>query len=246
MKIGTIYRVISPSQRSYIGKTFDDFKQYKLKHINGALRNYDKKNPRAFYKAIRKYGPETFKWEILFQDNCHSNKLSDLEIFFIGYFDSQRYGYNMTPGGDGGATWTKKNISKERRIAHGQKIAKIRKERGTASRNQNRTNAEYKRIGRKISKSLRINKSMLGENNPMYGNGHRISGHKHGKAKRYLLIAPNRQLIGVFGTLKRICQKYRLNYMKMFYSIDQGIIMNCRYKNNLTLMNCLNWEIRSI
>lgn len=240
MKIGIIYKATLPSEKSYIGKTFSDFEKYKQRHIKNALNNNDKYS-RAFYNAIRKYGPEKIKWEILFRNKCHINKLNSLEEFFIAYYDSMKNGYNMTPGKDGGATWTKVNISKERRIAHGQKIRQILiqngfyKSRSGANSHLSRTNGQFK-INERIKKTHEKLKRKVRP----------YSGTNHPNAKRYLLISPNRQLIGAYGNLKHICNKYCLSYKLIFRKINNGIICKNKYWNkNLRFHtnNTIGWEI---
>ena len=50
--------------------------------------------------AIRKYGKENFKVEII--DNCTEEQLDDLERFYIAKYNSYENGYNLTRGGQDG------------------------------------------------------------------------------------------------------------------------------------------------
>ena len=43
------------------------------------------------------YGVENFTFEILQQ--CDRSELNDREKFWIDYFDTKTYGYNVTSGG---------------------------------------------------------------------------------------------------------------------------------------------------
>jgi len=73
-----------------------------------------------FYNAIRKYGWDNFKWEVLCE--CESKReLDEMEFHYIKQYDSYDNGYNMTLGGDAG-TWgwiptkeTRMNMSKSRK-----------------------------------------------------------------------------------------------------------------------------------
>ncbi len=97
----------------YIGKTNKNLDQYKLLHIKAALKNIDNKK-RYFYNAIRKYGPQNFKWDIL--GYCESKEeLNEAEKICIEFFKSNNnvYGYNMTYGGDGGPTNVGRKFSQE-------------------------------------------------------------------------------------------------------------------------------------
>lgn len=96
-KLGCIYKYTSPSGKCYIGKTFNLNRRVK-DHLN---RSNKSKFKNKFYGAIRKYGYENFKLEIL-ENNIVSNKeLSELEKYYIILFDSKLNGYNLTDGGDG-------------------------------------------------------------------------------------------------------------------------------------------------
>ncbi len=58
------------------------------------------KNGYALYTAIKKYGAENFEWKIL----CSSHFIEDTnnqEQFYIDYYRSRDYGYNLTAGGKG-------------------------------------------------------------------------------------------------------------------------------------------------
>ena len=99
--IGTIYKLTSPSGKHYIGQTTN------LKDRKRCLYN-----PNKYYSghkldnAIKKYGIENFKYEIIIQiinaDKIKlREKLDELEIFYIEKYNSYRDGYNMTLGGSG-------------------------------------------------------------------------------------------------------------------------------------------------
>jgi len=131
-KISTIYKATNIiNGKSYIGKTTKNFDWYKNGHIKNALRGDNK----LFYKAIRKYGQKNFQWEILFEGECSNNKLNDLEIFYIGYYDTfnRSNGYNLTIGGDGFSPGLNSHMSrrfrtKEQRHKQSKLIAKIKSE----------------------------------------------------------------------------------------------------------------------
>ena len=102
-KIGLIYKYTSPSGKVYIGKTTDE-KSRKSKHKTNSV-----KLNTHFAKAIRKYGFENFKYEVLikFKPTLDIKKLdrvlNKLEIRYIKLYNSQSpsCGYNLTLGGDG-------------------------------------------------------------------------------------------------------------------------------------------------
>ena len=86
--IGTIYKLTSPSGKIYIGQTTN------LKDRKRCLYN-----PNKYYSghrldnAIKKYGIENFKYEIIIQiidsDKIRlREKLNELEIFYIEKYNS--------------------------------------------------------------------------------------------------------------------------------------------------------------
>lgn len=108
MKIGIIYKCTNLTNgKIYIGKTIHKKPRIYFKiHINNALRNRDN-NKRIFYKAIRKYGVENFKFEIV-EEGILESQLSIREIYYINYYDSYHHGYNMTETSTGGDQGNKK------------------------------------------------------------------------------------------------------------------------------------------
>lgn len=104
MRIGIIYKYTSPSGKAYIGQTYqEEFKRkndhrYDATYENGTSYNY------PFYKAIRKYGFDAFKYEVLItieEENLEDLRirLNELEIYYIGKYDTYNNGYNLTIGG---------------------------------------------------------------------------------------------------------------------------------------------------
>lgn len=74
--------------------------------------------------AINKYGFDNFDWAVI--DIAYDRKeLDEKEIYWINYYDTYKYGYNMTIGGQGFNKDEKNNIIKmsieerlEKRIEH--------------------------------------------------------------------------------------------------------------------------------
>jgi len=119
--VGTIYKLTSPSGKSYIGQT-----------MNISIRRRTFKNLNAYYSgkrmdnAIKKYGPEAFEFTILIQIYDQSRdelrrKLDELEVYYIEKYDTYRNGYNMTIGGSGtkGCFMTEESRQKIRLAALG-------------------------------------------------------------------------------------------------------------------------------
>ena len=121
-----IYKLTSPSNKSYIGLT-TNYKRRMKKHSK-AIGNC------KLQCAIRKYGWDNFKKEIL-EEVEDPKLLPKLEKFYIKFYHTFDSGYNMTLGGDGliGYKFTKKQKIKLSRIAqhrtkeHRKKIAEAQK-----------------------------------------------------------------------------------------------------------------------
>jgi group I intron endonuclease len=104
MKIyGIVYKAVNLCyNKSYVGKTTQPLNERKLAHKRNTKR-IDKFKKISFYNAIRKYGFENFRWEVL--KECDSKEMLGLmETFMIMVHHSHwtENGYNMTWGGDGG------------------------------------------------------------------------------------------------------------------------------------------------
>lgn len=91
----TVYRLTSPSEKVYIGITSRPVKQ---RWNNGI--GY-KRCP-AMNNAIKKYGWENFKKEILLENTTESEaKALETMLIKLHRSNDSRFGYNRTEGGDG-------------------------------------------------------------------------------------------------------------------------------------------------
>jgi len=103
---GVIYKLTcATSGKSYIGQTIQGDLRKQQHKFNAFSENYSGYYL-PFYCAIRKYGFDSFKYEILItinNENLESvlNKLNELEIYYIGLYNSYNNGYNSTIGGQG-------------------------------------------------------------------------------------------------------------------------------------------------
>ena len=100
--IGVIYMYTSPSNKVYVGQTKRE-KQRRSEHKCRTI-----KQDTCFGKALRKYGYENFKYEILFQVKSESKErlkiiLDIMEKHFVKRYKSNQpeTGYNLNKGGDG-------------------------------------------------------------------------------------------------------------------------------------------------
>ena len=109
---GIIYMVTNVINRKiYIGQTTQSLKSRKQKHLKDSkYTNY------LFHNALKKYGFENFKWEII--DYAYSkNELNELEKKWIKQYNTfidfeQSHGYNMTDGGSVNAKHSQETLKK--------------------------------------------------------------------------------------------------------------------------------------
>ena len=98
--MGIIYRYISPSGKSYIGKTIYDQKTRAGKDGSGY------KGCTAFYNAIQKYGWDNFQYEII--ESCPNELLQEKEAYYINFYNAQvPNGYNVRDESPNCRTWSK-------------------------------------------------------------------------------------------------------------------------------------------
>lgn len=100
MYTGYIYKVTNNiNGKSYIGKTVDLERRWNQhKSGNG--------NTSILDKALRKYGVDNFVFTEIDRVHSYDKKeldtlLSKLEIYYIGIYNTYKYGYNATIGGEG-------------------------------------------------------------------------------------------------------------------------------------------------
>lgn len=101
--MGTIYKITNQiNNLSYIGKTIRPVKKRWYEHTKAELHDGSK-----IHNAILKYGINNFNFEII-EDNVPNELLDKREQHWIEYYETfTGYGYNMTPGGTGGAVYSK-------------------------------------------------------------------------------------------------------------------------------------------
>lgn len=92
-----VYKHTAPNGKIYIGITKNTLKQRAGKEGKGYINN------KYFYNAIKKYGWDNIKHEILY-DGLEETQAKLMEISLIHYHKSNdpEYGYNITAGGEGG------------------------------------------------------------------------------------------------------------------------------------------------
>ena len=84
------------NNKVYIGQTIKELKIRKAQHE----RSFNYGRDYLFPRAIRKYGKDNFKWEIIHRANS-IDELNDMEAYYIEKYDSTNplKGYNIKFGG---------------------------------------------------------------------------------------------------------------------------------------------------
>lgn len=115
--IYTIYKATNKETgKCYIG--FDsNWPNRKHSHIYEA---FERNGNTVFYRALRKYGKDSFEWLVLYQSKDKLHTLNIMEPHFIkennSYF--RNFGYNMSLGGEGNFGPRTKEAIKNSALAH--------------------------------------------------------------------------------------------------------------------------------
>lgn len=165
-----VYKHTSPSGKVYIGQTC----QSEAKRFRHDGTGYT--GSPYFYSAIKKYGWNNFKHEVL-ESNLTKEQADEKEIEYISMYKScdKRYGYNMSTGGEHGSVGVirseeyKQHLSK---INKGKTLSEEHKRKiGNAHKGRKLTDVQRKRLseinkGKKLSDEHRkklseVNKSRI-------------------------------------------------------------------------------------
>ena len=120
---GIIYKAINKiNNKIYIGQTWQKLNDRIYAHVT-------RKNCNYFHNAIKKYGIDTFDWEMIFESNIQL-ELDNKEKYFINLYKSNihEFGYNLQEGGRGGKPndATKNKMSESAKKYFKSNIAKIK------------------------------------------------------------------------------------------------------------------------
>ncbi len=203
MKFGVVYKATNKvNDKVYIGQTLYPLNIRISQHKHEANRKYKNSH---FYKAIRKYGIESFEWSIL--GEYAIDKLNKAEIKMIERFDSFYNGYNLTIGGDG-----VKGLEGKNHPFYGRSLP-------------------VKTIN-KIKETFKKNKTVVGKNNPMYGKKHtKKTKIKMSKAKKsyWLIIFPDGKK-QVVDHLMNFCDANNLCWTHMYDVASGKVKHHKKYK----------------
>lgn len=111
MSIYQVYAIVNKTNgKMYVGSTERELKMRWQKH----LVKVNEGSSCTLHKAIRKYGRDNFDIRMI-ETYPTKEAMFAGEIEYIAYFDTYKspWGYNDTPGGEGGNTNGGKKFSKE-------------------------------------------------------------------------------------------------------------------------------------
>lgn len=159
------------NNKKYIGQT----KKGRLKRRWFEHSKVDLNDNRVFHNAIKKYGIENFKIEII-ETNISEELIDEREKYYIEYFNTfylNNQGYNMTLGGQGvhGYTFSEetKQLISESNIKAWQEIKKDHKKYTQLCLNRSKALKGRKMPDTQKIKLSKIASQRIGEKNPFFG-----------------------------------------------------------------------------
>ena len=146
------------------GKVYIGLTTKTLEHRKRIHERDSRTKDTYFYRAMRKYGPESFTWEVLDDSAKTIEELEELERFYIKQYDSfdnKDKGYNTQSGGNSLYQITEEERKNRSERVKGEKNPMY----GVPSPNKGKHLSEEHR--NKISEALkgRVIPSIIGENN---------------------------------------------------------------------------------
>lgn len=178
----------------YIGQTTKTLEERKATH-----KKDSKHLNTFFYRAIRKYGWDAFKWEIIHDNIASEDELDELEIYYIkkyNSFDNPLKGYNTQSGGRHFRV-TNEECKKRSVRMQGSKNPMFGKP-GTW-------------LGKHFSDEHKKNLSKVLKNKPHLS----TRGGNNPAAKQIINITTGE----IFNCIKDACEKYQISYNSIYRNL---------------------------
>lgn len=139
------------NNKSYIGKWTKKIDKLNIRY-DKEIRDINCKRP--IINALRKYGIDNFKFEII-KECLDKNELKQLEIFFVDFFNTFSNGYNATRGGDDGPGSKKgRKCSEETKLKMSlAKKGKQSSRKGTKTSEETKLKQRVAKLGKKLNLS---------------------------------------------------------------------------------------------
>ena len=220
-KTGTLYKLLFPNGKSYIGIT-----KYSVEHrIKIHIRASRSGKKLAIYNAIRKYGEDSFEVQVLAM--AHPDDLPRLEISAIREYGSFGInGYNLTAGGEGtlGRSFT---VSEETKA----KISKTTKGRvGKPISEETKQKLRDVNLGKKASEDTKkkMSTSLMGKQKGKITSeetkakiSSSLTGRKLTEEQKYNLTKSRTgKVTGMSGKLNSEETKYKISISRLGKSSD--------------------------
>lgn len=218
MNKGLIYKVkCKINGKCYIGQTTLSIEKRKKQHTYYALNNIVNTH---FYNALKKYGLENFKWNII-EDNILESKLNEKEIYYINNQNTFLNGYNMTEGGSISPMRykkTRKKISGENHWTKRLSITEETKQKISKSIKNLWKNDEYRKEMTMKTKMAMMNPNIR-EKLRKANTGKKLSEETRkrmskSKSKEYIIYSPENKELYI-KNLKLFCKENNLSYTYM-------------------------------
>lgn len=185
------------NNKVYIGQA----KNFNKRHKQHISASYNEKQTYQYnlpiHNAIRKYGIENFKIEILCENIDTQDEMNEYEIFYIKKYNSlanNKTGYNISSGGSNGNPYAGK--TEKELIEIGKKISKANKGK--------KITEEHKKILSEMKK---------GENNPakreevrkkISENHANVKGKNNGNAKKVAQYSKDGELLKIWDYISQV------------------------------------------
>jgi group I intron endonuclease len=195
-----IYKVTNIlNDKCYVGQTIKTLKQRQTNHIN-AMQKGSKFH---FHLALRKYGLDNFKWEIL-ETVTDKSILTERETYWITNFDSYNKGYNMTKWGQQNPMLSEKVKRKHLKSVQSKEFKAKLREANT---------------GRLLTEETKkkLSKQKLGKKNPMYGK-------TPTNARKLFMLDP---------TSSKVLKEFKSGTAANNYLIQRGLTKSSNAKVNI-------------
>ena len=222
MSYGIVYKATNVlNGKGYVGQTTRNFQSYIKEHFNKARRHEYK--TRYFYRAIRKYGQDAFKWEIL----CECYSAADLSIKeqeFIQQFNTcGAGGYNMNEGGE--------QYRYERTYDKGDRFCS----KGFEGKTHTTENKQF------FSNNMKEK-----WNDPTWRrNQSSIKKRRRVDAAAMEIIDPSGNVTVLTEGLEQFCIRHNLPFTTIRRWVNRGKIYFTRKPKKQSSLNAIGWEIKS-
>lgn len=128
------------------GKSYIGFTKNLKSRIWGHRSSVRRGSTLTIHKAIRKYGWKNFEIQELYYGWNKNYLLNEMEPYFIELYNSKKYGYNMTSGGDGNPELSEKARLRRSNAAKKSWLDPIKRENIVKGQIQNNQNLEKRKI----------------------------------------------------------------------------------------------------